>query len=87
MTANTENERSNYAIKRKSIGNARNRTCQTHRRATKKIFNKKNSYPERNPIKSRVKITEKLLTTADKSNIIKFKLDEGLLQRRIYFLT
>ena len=30
---------------------------------------------------------EKLLTTAYKSNIIKFKLDEDPLQRRIYFLT
>ena len=30
---------------------------------------------------------EKLLTTANKSKIIKFKLDEDPRQRRIYFLT
>ena len=29
----------------------------------------------------------KLLTTAYKSKIIRFKMDEDLLQRRIYFLT
>ena len=32
-------------------------------------------------------LTEKLLTTAYKSKIIKFKLDEDPLQRRINFLT
>ena len=32
-------------------------------------------------------LTEKLLTTAYKSKIIRFKMDEDLLQRRIYFLT
>ena len=33
------------------------------------------------------KLTEKFLTTAYKSKIIRFKLDEDPLQRRIYFLT
>ena len=32
-------------------------------------------------------LTEKLLTTAYKSKIIRFKMDEDPLQRRIYFLT
>ena len=32
-------------------------------------------------------LTEKLLTTAFKSKIIRFKMDEDPLQRRIYFLT
>ena len=32
-------------------------------------------------------LTAKLLTTAFKSKIIKFKMDEDPLQRRIYFLT
>ena len=32
-------------------------------------------------------LTEKLPTTAYKSKIIRFKVDEDLLQRRIYFLT
>ena len=32
-------------------------------------------------------LTAKLLTTAYKSKIIRFKLDENPLQRRIYFLT
>ena len=31
MTANTENLKANDTIKRKSIVNARNRTCQNHR--------------------------------------------------------
>ena len=34
MTANTENQKANGGIKRKIIGNARNRTYQTHRLAT-----------------------------------------------------
>ena len=33
------------------------------------------------------RLTAKLLTTVFKSNIIRFKMDEDLLQRRIYFLT
>ena len=32
-------------------------------------------------------LTAKLLTTAYKSKIVRFKLDEDSLQRRIYFLT
>ena len=32
-------------------------------------------------------LTAKLLTTAFKSKMIRFKLDEDPLQRRIYFLT
>ena len=39
------------------------------------------------PIKLCAKLTEKLLTTAYKLNIIKLKLDEDSLQHLIYFLT
>ena len=39
------------------------------------------------PIRLCTTLTAKLLTTAYKSKIIKFKLDEDPLQRRIYFLT
>ena len=38
-------------------------------------------------IKLCARLTEKLLTTAYKSKIIRFKMDEDPLQRRIYFLT
>ena len=34
MTSNIENQKSNDVMERKSIGNARNRSRQTHRRAT-----------------------------------------------------
>ena len=34
MTQNTENQKANDAIKRKIIGNARNRTCHNHHQAT-----------------------------------------------------
>ena len=39
------------------------------------------------PIKLCTSLTAKLLSTAYKSKIIWFKMDEDLLQRRIYFLT
>ena len=52
-----------------------------------KINNRKKSYHKRGPIKLCAKLTAKLLTTAYKSKTIKLKLDEDLLQRRIYFLT
>ena len=51
------------------------------KRSKEKIHQKKD------PIKLFAGLTEKLLTTAYKSNIIRFKLDEDPLQRRIYFLT
>ena len=38
------------------------------------------------PIRLYATLTEKLLTTAYKSKIIRFKMDEDPLQRRIYFL-
>ena len=41
---------------------------------------------KKDPIKLCATLTEKLLTTAYKSNIIRFKMDEDPLQRRIYFL-
>ena len=48
---------------------------------------KNKSHREKDPIKLCARLTAKLLTTAYKSKIIKFKLDEDPLQRRIYFLT
>ena len=48
---------------------------------------KKKSHREKDLIKLRTRLTAKLLTTAFKSKIIRFKMDEDPLQRRIYFLT
>ena len=42
---------------------------------------------EKDPITIYTTLTEKFLTTAYKSNIIRFKTDEDPLQRQIYFLT
>ena len=42
---------------------------------------------KKDPIRLCATLTEKLLTTAYKSNIIRFKMDEDPLQHRIYFLT
>ena len=41
---------------------------------------------EKDPIQLCANLTAKLLTTAFKSKMIRFKLDEDPLQRRIYFL-
>ena len=48
---------------------------------------KDNKHRKNDPIRLCATLTEKLLTTAYKSNIIRFKMDEDPLQRRIYFLT
>ena len=53
----------------------------------RKKRHKNKSHREKYPIKLCAHLTEKLLTTAYKSNIFRFKLDEDPLQRRIYFLT
>ena len=53
--------------------------------ARKQRNNKK--HRKRDPIKLCETLTEKFLTTAYKSKIIRFKMDEDPLQRRIYFLT
>ena len=47
----------------------------------------KKEHRKKDPIRLCATLTEKLLTTAYKSKIIRFKLDEDPLQRRIYFLT
>ena len=72
-------------------------THQTHHRATILIRLmtvitdasdvKNKSYRKKDPIKLCARLTEKLPTTAFKSKIIRFKMDEDPLQRRIYFLT
>ena len=48
---------------------------------------KNKKHREKDPIRLCATLTEKLLTTAFKSKMIRFKLDEDPLQRRIYFLT
>ena len=53
------------------------------RRDEEKNYRKK----KHNPIKLCAKLTAKFMTTAYKLKILKFKVDEDPLQRRIYFLT
>ena len=48
---------------------------------------KNNKHQKKDLIKLCATLTAKLLTTAYKSNIIRFKMDEDPLQRRIYFLS
>ena len=48
---------------------------------------KNKKHRKKDPIRLCATLTEKLLTTAFKSKIIRLKLDEDPLQRRIYFLT
>ena len=47
---------------------------------------KNKEHRKKDPISLYATSTEKLLTTEYKSKIIKFKMDEDTLQRRIYFL-
>ena len=47
----------------------------------------KKSHQNNDPIKLCASLTAKILTTSYKSKIIRFKMDEDLPQRRIYFLT
>ena len=42
---------------------------------------------EKYPIKLCARLMEKFLTTAYKSKIIRFRMDEDPLQRQVYFLT
>ena len=77
-----------------SIGNM---TCQTHLQVMTLILPmtvitdasdaKIRNMGKNDLIKLCPTLTEKLLTTAYKSNIIRFKMNEDPLQRRIYFLT
>ena len=48
---------------------------------------KKKKHPKKDPIKLCANLTAKFLTTAYKSKIVRFKMDEDPLQRQIYFLT
>ena len=48
---------------------------------------KNNIHQKKDPIKLCAQLTAKLMITAYKSKIIRFKLDEDPLRRRIYFLT
>ena len=51
------------------------------------VIRKDKKHWKNDPIRLCATLTEKLLTTAYKSKIIRFKMDEDPLQRRIYFLT
>ena len=96
LIAITESQIVRNLIKRKSVRKTRNRTRQTHRRVilihlttvtiyASDIQNKK-IHRKKDPIKLCARLTAKLLTTVYKSKIIKFKMDEDPIQRRIYFL-
>ena len=96
MKSNTENLRARDAIKKKrrkqtkqdfSDLSLRDSDFSNEGDYRRKIRKKKNSHRKKDPIKLCAKFTEKLLTTEYKSKTIKLKLDEDLLQRRIYFLT
>ena len=97
MTANTANQKSNDVIKRKIIRYSRNRTRQTRRQVNLILPNKviikaryaikRRTIQKRGPIKLFTKLTAKFLTVSYKSNIMKFKLNEDPLHRRIYFFT
>ena len=67
-----------------SSSNDYNSSNDSHYRR-KRRKNKK--HRKKDPIKLCTTLTEKLLTTEYKSKIIRFKMDEDPLQRRIYFLT
>ena len=71
-------------------------TRQTHLRATTLILlmtfiidsgDAKRRDTKKDPIKLCTNLTARLLMTTYKSKIIRFKMDEDPLQRRIYFLT
>ena len=95
----TENIKTKYLIKVKTIGSAQNSTHHTHHRATlirptKVIIKSRDAIKrittgkkKQDPIKLCAKLLAKLPTTAYKLKILKSKLDEDLLHHRIYFLT
>ena len=97
MIANTADLKARDVINRKIVGNAWNMTHQNHCWVTmihstksdykRKKCNKNNSHRKKNPVKLCTNLIAKLLMTAYKPNIIKFKMDEDPLQLRIYFLT
>ena len=97
MTASMANPRAKEEIKIKIVINAQNKTRQTITQETLIYFTKVALYArdaniristiKNYPIKLCARLTAKWLTTEYKSKIIKFKLDEYPLQRRIYFLT
>ena len=82
---------------RKSTRKTRKMTRQTQHRAKnsdssydsgyRQKLRKRKSDQKKDPIKLCTHLIEKLLTTAYKSKIIRLKMDEDLLQRRIYSLT
>ena len=83
--------------KKKRVVSIGRMTCQTHLRATTLILPmtvitdasnaKISNIGEKDAIRLCATLTAKFLTTAYKSKIIRFKMDEDPLQRRVYFLT
>ena len=96
MTPIQVNQIKRNTIRRKGVGKTRNMTCQTHHRATILIRptiviiaanNATRRAIRKGSDKLCTQLTAKLLTTAYKSKIINFKLNEDPLQYQIYFLT
>ena len=93
----THHQRKRNAIKIKSITNTRKMICQTHHQATILIRPtimitnascvRVRDIEKNHQIKLCACLTAKVADDRVKSKIIRFKMDEDLLQRRIYFLT
>ena len=84
--------------RRKSVASIRKMTRQTHLRVMTLTYlihlrtviidvDKKKKHRKEDPIRLCATLTAKLLMTAFKSKIIRFRMDEDPLQRLIYFLT
>ena len=67
-----------------SSGDDSDSSDDSHYRRKRRKYKK---HRKKDPIKLCATLTAKLLTTAYKSKITRFKMDEDPLQRRIYFLT
>ena len=89
------NQTKRNTIRRKSVKKTGKMTCQTHCQVilirlttvTTDTSDKTNGHRKKDSIKLCAWLTKTFLTTGYKSNIIRFKLDEDPLKRRIYFLT
>ena len=97
MTPIKVNQRKRNAIRRKSVGKTRkddlsdpsssNNSDSSYNSDYRRKKLKRKSDRKNDPIKLCAHLTAKLLMTAYKSKIIRFKMDEDTLQRRIYFPT
>ena len=96
MIEYTANQKANNAIKKKHQKRKKQESPESFLRYSdlskesdykSKRCNYKKSHQKKDAMKLCTKITKKFLTTAYKSNIIKFKLNENPLQRQVYFLS